>query len=662
MRWLLRYLVLPPEITDFERAHLARLNRIALVFFWLHLPAFVGVAALAGTSMAMAALLTTVVLIGPTLAYYAVPNPRTMAVVAAVTAMIMGGVLVFVGQGPMQIEMHFYFFVLIALLAVFGNPLAIVAAAATVATHHLVMWLVFVRGVFNYDAPVWAVAVHAAFVVIETVAACFVARSFFDNVIGLERIVAARTREVDARNRDLRLVLDSVEQGFITVELDGRVIGTPSRIVGAWFGTVATGDRIWDLLGGGDARATAWARLAWESLAEGSLPVELALDQLPRERRRDGRTLRFAYRPVGDGEPPAQLVVIVTDATSDVARELAEQSQRELVAALERSARDRRGFVEFVVDADRLMTQIEAERSLVEVQRALHTVKGNTSLYGVVSVSTKCQALESKIAEERRPPSTVDRGELESLWRAYRQQVAPLIGERTDRVVEVERAELDAALAEASPHPSLSARLRRWRDEPVGQRLARLAEAAQPLARRLGKPDLQVDVDADGVALDPERWAPFWAALVHAVRNAIDHGIEPPAEREARGKPAHGRLSLRCRHDAGAVVLEIADDGRGIDWDALAARAAAAGHSTTDRAALVAALFTDGVSTRDEVTEVSGRGVGLAAVRAATTALGGTVTVDSQPGAGTSFTFRFPHRRGATSPPPVRAHAVGASA
>jgi hypothetical protein len=139
---LWNYLFLPREISDFERSYLRRMNRIALLFFYLHVPAFVGVAALAGTSLVQAAILTPIVLIGPTIVYFWLTNPRALAVAYGFTAMVMGGLLVHFGQGPMQIEMHFYFFVLIALLAVFGNPAAIMVAAVTVALHHLVVWLV----------------------------------------------------------------------------------------------------------------------------------------------------------------------------------------------------------------------------------------------------------------------------------------------------------------------------------------------------------------------------------------------------------------------------------------------------------------------------------------------------------------------------------------
>ena len=95
---LWKYLFLPREITDFERGYLRRMNRIALLFFYLHIPAFIGVAALAGTSIAQAAILTPLVLVGPTIVYFTFKNPRALAVAYGFTAMVMGGLLVHFGR------------------------------------------------------------------------------------------------------------------------------------------------------------------------------------------------------------------------------------------------------------------------------------------------------------------------------------------------------------------------------------------------------------------------------------------------------------------------------------------------------------------------------------------------------------------------------------
>ncbi len=165
LQTLWSYLMLPPEITAFEDQYLRRMNRVGLIFFSLHVPVFMAVAALCHTGVLTALVLTLLVLVGPAIAYRSLTNVRAMSAVFGFTAMCMGGLLVHFGQGPMQIEMHFYFFVLLALLAVFGNPLAIVVAAVTVALHHLVLYFVLPSSVFNYEASVWAVGVHALFVV-----------------------------------------------------------------------------------------------------------------------------------------------------------------------------------------------------------------------------------------------------------------------------------------------------------------------------------------------------------------------------------------------------------------------------------------------------------------------------------------------------------------
>lgn len=164
MTKIIGFLKLPSEVSDFERSYLRRVNRIALWFFALHLPLFTLIAWLNGTGPALAALLTTAVLLGPIIAQRGLVEPRSVSVVFGITAMFMGGLLVHFGQGPLQIEMHFYFFALIAMCAVFANPMVILAAAVTVTLHHTVVWLVVPRSVFNYSASIWVVAVHAAFV------------------------------------------------------------------------------------------------------------------------------------------------------------------------------------------------------------------------------------------------------------------------------------------------------------------------------------------------------------------------------------------------------------------------------------------------------------------------------------------------------------------
>jgi two-component system chemotaxis sensor kinase CheA len=145
------------------------------------------------------------------------------------------------------------------------------------------------------------------------------------------------------------------------------------------------------------------------------------------------------------------------------------------------------------------------------------------------------------------------------------------------------------------------------------------------------------------VRLAPVRWDGLWSAFAHAVRNCADHGLQTAQERAAAGKPPRNQVRLATAWtERGAMRLTLADDGRGIDWTKVRQRAEAAGLPATTDADLQAALFADGLSTADAVTDLSGRGVGLSALKAAAAELGGRVEVCSRPGEGTRFEITIP--------------------
>jgi two-component system chemotaxis sensor kinase CheA len=645
-RTFLEYVLLPKQISAFEADYLRRMNRTALVFFMSHLPVFVAVAYLNDTGPSLAALLTALVLVGPAAAYFGFSNPRAVSLVYGSTAMLMGGLLVHFGQGPMQIEMHFYFFALLAMLAVFANPLAIIVAAATVAAHHLLGWLVLPSSVFNYDAPIWVVLVHAGFVVLESVATCFIARSFFDNVIGLEKIVQTRTEELAARSRDMRLVLDNVNQGFLTIDRHGVMSAERSRIVERWLGVANDNARFVDYVGTRRPSFAASFSDAWSEVVEGVMPLELTIDQLPKRFTADGSHYAVECKPIETDGSFDKALVVISDVTADVERERLEAQQRDVLSVLGRVASDKNSVLEFVDEANAIVAGIEAGGvSLPELKRAIHTLKGNTLLFGITTIGSLCHELESSIDAEKQAPSTTELEELVGRWRTFCATLHTLLGESGQRRLEIEDDEYDGvlrALRHEVPHDQVVERIASWRLEPTKKRLKRIAEQAQGIARRLNKAPLRVDILDHELRLDPERWAPFWSAFVHVVRNAVDHGIESPDERLAAGKSASGRLELKTASHGGHFKIEISDDGRGVDWDAIADKAGRLGLRHETSSDLVEALFADGLSTKHDVSELSGRGVGLGAVRAACAALGGTVKVESVPNQGTRFEFSFP--------------------
>jgi len=187
----------------------------------------------------------------------------------------------------------------------------------------------------------------------------------------------------------------------------------------------------------------------------------------------------------------------------------------------------------------------------------------------------------------------------------------------------------------------------RTRMQRIDGLFSALPRMVRDLSSELGKQVL-LAIDGGDVELDREMIEMIRDPLTHIVRNAIDHGIELPAERQAAAKPAAGTLRVDARQSGNQILIEIADDGRGIDDERLVQKAIGSGLVTRERAATMTRgerlelIFSAGLSTADQVTAVSGRGVGMDVVRANVERIGGTVDIDTQLGRGCRLTLRVP--------------------
>ena len=179
---------------------------------------------------------------------------------------------------------------------------------------------------------------------------------------------------------------------------------------------------------------------------------------------------------------------------------------------------------------------------------------------------------------------------------------------------------------------------------PISNVFSRFPRLAHELSAQLGK---QVELKFTGEATELDRGMieKISDPLTHLVRNAIDHGIETPGVREAAGKPATGTLRLKASQRGGNIVIEVSDDGRGLDRERILAKAKQRGIAIAPDASdndLWQLIFEPGFSTAETVTEVSGRGVGMDVVRRNIQGLGGTIDLMSMPGYGTTFTVSVP--------------------
>jgi two-component system chemotaxis sensor kinase CheA len=182
---------------------------------------------------------------------------------------------------------------------------------------------------------------------------------------------------------------------------------------------------------------------------------------------------------------------------------------------------------------------------------------------------------------------------------------------------------------------------------PVDIVFLRFPRLVRDLASKTGK-DVKLELVGADTELDRTVVDAIGDPLVHLVRNAVDHGLESPDERTATGKPRDGTIALIASQAGGSVIIEVRDDGRGIDPAAIGRKAATLGlidaqaARDIDLRAAVELLFAPGFSTSETTSDISGRGVGMDAVRAKIRQLGGEVLIDSTPGAGTIAQIRLP--------------------
>jgi two-component system chemotaxis sensor kinase CheA len=365
---------------------------------------------------------------------------------------------------------------------------------------------------------------------------------------------------------------------------------------------------------------------------------------------------------------------------------------------------------EHLDDADGLVLVLESDpgdRETVDsVFRAFHTIKGMAGFLALDEISERCHTTESVLSEARATGAPLTEAAVQELLNgidALRKMIGATVGVEvaalsatedaagtegpamsgsaakasvTSGTVRVEEARLDTLLdtigemviAESMVSSSLrtgadvavvlahverldkisrelqqlATSLRMVTLAPTFRRMARLVrDVAAKAGKQVEFVILGEDTELDKVVVDR-----IGDPLVHALRNAVDHGIESPKQRKAAGKPEVGRVTLRAFHAGGSIHIEVSDDGRGIDLERVAARARELGLIAEDRSVdsrtALDLLYSPGFSTAEKVTDVSGRGVGMDVVKRTIDELRGRIDMSSSPGAGTTFDIRLP--------------------
>jgi len=462
----------------------------------------------------------------------------------------------------------------------------------------------------------------------------------------LARHNARLEAEVADRTRALRDILDNVTFGFLVVGRDGRVRSGFTRSCAELLGRpVREGLPLAEALGM-DARQAMELELGLDQVFEDLMPDEVTLQQLPDRFTAGRRTLGVEGRALRDDDGAVSGVLFTIN---DLTPLLAARQESRHNARLVHLLRQRPAFEAFVHDTRALLSRCEdPDVDQATVRRRVHTVKGNAASFQLDEVAAVCHREEAAEIID-----TEAIGRIHQAMRTVLASVHDVVGVPYDdddhdevRVDPRELQRLWQLLQLPDRLDEARAAARRLTQRPAADLLGPVGPFTQRLGDRLGK-DVQLVAEGLDTHVDPGHLQPVLRTVSHLIRNAVDHGIEPEPRRGS--KPTRGRIDLRVQADEQAVVVVVADDGAGIDTDALTTKAVAAGSLTAEAAADLDhaqrchLVFEHGLSRADVATDISGRGVGMSAVREAVAAADGTITVESTPGKGTTFTLHIPH-------------------
>lgn len=449
--------------------------------------------------------------------------------------------------------------------------------------------------------------------------------------------------ELAIANQNLQGVLDSMREGLVVCDREGALTGIESKAAVAWFGKPSSGMLLWDYLFEEDGDQKSQFQAAFEQLSEDFLPFELSVAQLPKRFSRGDRTYGMnCHQVMRDGEFVGT-VFTIADITLELEQQQIQSLNRELPAIVGTLLRDREGFQEFVDEAEQILARLGSVTDRIELRRLLHTLKGNTAIYGFESFAGSCHEMEDAMELDDAEPTKEGIEALTRQWNASLGRFSVFLANESESAVRLDRGEYEDLLHRLESRDDYAEILniaRRWANPPMSQVLGIHARTVRQLARRFEK-EVEPQIFDHGLRLPSPELRGLMSVLVHVVRNALDHGLETPDEREKAGKVRVGRISIESRHEGSDFIIALEDDGRGIDWEAVRRQAQRRSLPAVTDEDLVEALFADGLTTRDVVSDVSGRGVGLGSVRQTCRQLGGRILVTTEKGRGTRFEFRF---------------------
>lgn len=490
----------------------------------------------------------------------------------------------------------------------------------------------------------------------------------------LSRQVAERTAELEERSIAVERLLNNANQGFLTFSTSFVVDNEYSQKCIEIFGNTIDGENIADLLYPDDRIKRDFLIETLDALfkEEDILKSDAIISLLPSEFIIANRAIHIDYKRI----ETERFMLILTDITDKRNLEKNIEKERQILKMVVSAISNSEEFFELLEEYQNFLSSrdtfvddtYDTAHNIGELYRSIHTFKGLFSQKDFITTPQGLHKLESKLSEWLKNGNvsnemlqmTLNKIGFE-IWLAKDLDILKnVLGDEfleKKTTIVIDDATFESLnkkisqLVEEQPEEchdllELLEVIHRLKYKPIGEFFLSLPKYAESLGERLGKALNPMEIDDDTELLIGEEFKGFAKSLIHVIRNSVDHGIETPEERVESGKDEYGMIYLLIRNEGEFLRLEIVDDGRGIDIEKLRQKAIADGikkpsELVEDRAVLEL-LFQEYFSTKEEVTEFSGRGVGLSSVRAEILKLGGEYHVETEIGKGSRFVFSIP--------------------
>ena len=490
----------------------------------------------------------------------------------------------------------------------------------------------------------------------------------------LEKMVAQRTKELKEANDFLDTMINSLDQGLMVFGKDNVCHDVYTKACDSMFDVTPSGHKFNQVIGLGEGKETESFEKWSKNLFDEKLPFEHLTPLGPKSVQEgtdfnafDFKYIGLQFFPMRNEEKKVEnIVAVATNKTAEIQAQEAFKEQEAYVNMILKLVNNKKQFASYIEEFKSLVQDmagfINADGSGYNndgILICLHSIKGGAGLFSIHTIQDKSHHYENEVIEmkektDEEKAAFVPRlkemiQDLNDSFQLFLMESKDFLGNVIDgqnQMVEVNKVLVDkfnSALSEKNDAELLKLYHDYFIKEPIIGHFAAYSELVKEVSERLGKYVSPVVFEGGDTRIEYSKHKELFNVLVHAFRNSVDHGIETEAERVEAGKPAEGKIVVKFKQDESNLSIEISDDGRGIDPNKIREKLKELGiKSDEDDSKVIYHIFDSEFSTSEGVTEISGRGVGMSAIKDAIEKVGGEIIIDSQVGKGTVFKFNVP--------------------